>query len=174
MQTELKKLQKEIGITFIYVTHDQEEALTMSDKIIVMNQGLIQQIGSPVDIYNEPSNVFVADFIGEGNIFSGIMIEDFLLSFSGKIFTCVDKGFEKNEEVDIVVRPEDVKLREISDKTKIKGVVTSVIFKGVHYEMNVSTDDFQWMVHSTKLYENGQEVSVEIDAESFHVMKKVK
>ncbi|NCC81617.1 MAG: ABC transporter ATP-binding protein [Clostridia bacterium] len=172
MQTELKKLQKEIGITFIYVTHDQEEALTMSDKIIVMNQGIIQQIGTPVDIYNEPSNVFVADFIGEGNIFSGTMLDDFILGFSGKIFDCVDKGFSKNEEVDIVVRPEDVKLREVSEKTKIKGVVTSVIFKGVHYEMNVSTDDFQWMVHSTKLYENGQEVSVEIDPESFHVMKK--
>lgn len=172
MQTELKKLQKEIGITFVYVTHDQEEALTMSDKIIVMNSGVIQQIGTPVDIYNEPSNVFVADFIGEGNIFSGVMIDDFLLGFSNKIFDCVDKGFSRGEEVDIVVRPEDVILGEINGNTKINGIVTSVIFKGVHYEMNVSTEDFEWMVHSTKLYETGQKVSIEIDPESFHVMKK--
>ncbi len=173
MQTELKKIQKEIGITFIYVTHDQEEALTMSDKIIVMNQGTIQQIGTPVDIYNEPSNVFVADFIGEGNIFPGVMIEDYLLEFNNKTFECVDKGFSRNEEVDIVVRPEDIILNKISEKTKISGVVTSVIFKGVHYEMNVSTEGFEWMVHSTKMYEAGQEVSIEIEPESFHVMKRL-
>lgn len=172
MQVELKKIQREIGITFIYVTHDQEEALTMSDKIIVMNQGVIQQIGSPVDIYNEPSNVFVADFIGEGNIFSGVMLEDYVLEFSNKVFECVDKGFGLGEEVDIVVRPEDIILNGVSDETKIKGQITSVIFKGVHYEMNVSTEDFEWMVHSTKFFEIGQEVSILIEPESFHVMKR--
>lgn len=172
MQMELKRIQREIGITFIYVTHDQEEALTMSDKIIVMNDGFIQQIGTPVDIYNEPSNIFVADFIGEGNIFPGVMLEDYILEVNNNIFDCVDKGFAKGEEVDIVVRPEDIELREISDQMKIKGVVTSVIFKGVHYEMNVSTKDYEWMVHSTKLFEVGQEVSIDIDPESFHVMKK--
>lgn len=174
MQTELKRIQMEVGITFIYVTHDQEEALTMSDQIIVMNEGIIQQIGSPIDIYNEPSNVFVADFIGEGNIFSGLMLEDYLLSFNDVVVDCVDFGFEKNEEVDIVVRPEDVELKPLTDDAKIIGVVESLVFKGVHYEMIVATEDFDWMVHSTRSYEPGQKLALEIEPENYHVMKKVK
>lgn len=174
MQIELKRIQKEIGITFIYVTHDQEEALTMSDQIIVMNEGVIQQIGTPIDIYNEPSNVFVADFIGEGNIFPGIMLDDYLLSFNDIVVDCVDFGFAKNEEVDIVVRPEDVELRTLDADSKIVGKVESVVFKGVHYEMLVATKDFNWMVHSTRLYEPGQELAIEIEPENYHVMKKVK
>lgn len=173
MQIELKRIQKEIGITFIYVTHDQEEALTMSDQIIVMNEGVIQQIGTPIDIYNEPSNVFVADFIGEGNIFPGIMLEDYILSFNDIVVDCVDFGFAKNEEVDIVVRPEDVELRSPDKDSKILGRVQSVVFKGVHYEMIVATKDFDWMVHSTRLYEPGQELAIEIEPENYHVMNKV-
>ena len=137
MQIELKKIQKRLGITFIYVTHDQEEALTMSDRVVVMNGGVIQQIGSPQDIYNEPANAFTADFIGQSNIVPGIMHEDFLVSFAGKKYTCVDKGFEKDEFVDIVVRPEDIKFGAPSEDV-ICGVVSNVTFKGVHYEMTVS------------------------------------
>ena len=132
MQTELKKIQKKLGITFIFVTHDQEEALTMSDKIIVMNKGKIQQMGTPQDIYNEPENSFVAKFIGESNIFDGVMLEDFKVKFCDRVFDCVDKGFDNNEEVEIVIRPEDVKMVNI-ENGMLKGKVTSVVFKGVHY-----------------------------------------
>ena len=171
MQTELKKLQKELGITFIYVTHDQEEALTMSDQIIIMNEGIIQQIGSPEDIYNEPRNIFVADFIGESNIFPGKMLGDYQLEYAGKIFACVDKGFAPGEAVDIVVRPEDVKLKDPTDSCQLSGLVTSVIFKGVHYEMHVETPAGDtWLVHSTRLFEPGRHVALSISPESFHVM----
>ncbi|MDZ7543621.1 TOBE domain-containing protein, partial [Clostridium perfringens] len=133
MQIELKRIQQRLGITFIFVTHDQEEALTMSDTIIVMNKGKIQQMGSPEDIYNEPANAFVADFIGESNILTGTMLEDFKVEFCSKTFECVDKGFEKNELIDVVIRPEDIKIVS-SDKGMLKGTVKSIIFKGVHYE----------------------------------------
>ena len=136
MQLELKKIQKRLGITFIFVTHDQEEALTMSDTIIVMNKGKIQQMGSPEDIYNEPSNAFVADFIGESNILDGVMLEDYKVKFCNRIFDCVDKGFNKDELIDVVIRPEDIKIVDANDGM-LKGMVKSIIFKGVHYEMEV-------------------------------------
>lgn len=171
MQMELKTMQRELGITFIYVTHDQEEALTMSDKIIVMNQGDIQQIGSPIDIYNEPENAFVADFIGESNILEGTMHEDFLVSFAGRKYECVDRGFALEEEVDVVIRPEDIDLVEPSDQY-LEGLVESVVFKGVHYEMHVLAFDRTWLVHSTKETKEGAKVGLSIKPNDIHIMHK--
>ncbi len=173
MQIELKRIQQSLEITFIYVTHDQEEALTMSDTVVVMNKGDIQQIGSPVDIYNEPINAFVADFIGESNILDGLMIEDKLVEISGREFECVDGGFGDNVPVDVVIRPEDIKLVS-TDKAKINGVVESVIFKGVHYEMMVESYDYKWTVHSTKAAEPGSSVGLKFGPSDIHIMKKMK
>ncbi|HBJ1650566.1 spermidine/putrescine ABC transporter ATP-binding protein [Clostridium botulinum] len=171
MQIELKKIQQEVGITFIFVTHDQEEALTMSDTIIVMNKGVIQQMGSPEDIYNEPANAFVADFIGESNILTGIMIDDFNVEFCNKRFNCVDKGFEKLESIDVVIRPEDIKIVE-AEKGMLKGIVKSIMFKGVHYEMQVEVDDFTFILHNTKSADVDNEIGLDIFPEDIHIMKK--
>ncbi|KKY02468.1 spermidine/putrescine ABC transporter ATP-binding protein [Paraclostridium benzoelyticum] len=172
MQMELKKIQKKLGITFVFVTHDQEEALTMSDKIIVMNKGKIQQMGTPQDIYNEPENSFVARFIGESNIFDGIMIEDYLVEFCGKKFKCVDKDFEKNENIEVVIRPEDVKMVE-PEKGMLKGKVTSVLFKGVHYEIEVNENGRMWILHNTQSAQVGSELGLDIYPEDIHIMRKV-
>ena len=172
MQLELKKIQKKLGITFIYVTHDQEEALTMSDEIIVMNNGKIQQKGTPIDIYNEPENAFVASFIGESNIIDGIMQRDFLVEFAGTTFECLDKGFDEFEFVDVVIRPEDIKFD--NEKGKIEGVVNSVVFKGVHYEMRISAADYDWIVHSTTMEPVGSKVYLDFYPNDIHIMKKVK
>lgn len=171
MQIELKKIQKEVGITFVFVTHDQEEALTMSDTIIVMNKGVIQQMGTPQDIYNEPANAFVADFIGESNIIDGVMLKDFEVEFCGRKFECVDKGFETNEPVDIVIRPEDIKMVD-AQNGMLKGHVTSVVFKGVHYEMTVVTDDFEFILHNTKSAQVDSTIGLDIYPEDIHIMKK--
>lgn len=171
MQYELIRLKNELGITFIYVTHDQEEALTMSDTIVVMNQGYIQQMGSPEDIYNEPQNAFVADFIGESNIIEGIMIQDHLVQILGAKFDCVDTGFGQNKPVDVVIRPEDVDLVE-PEKGTITGVVTHLIFKGVHYEMEVQANGFEWLVHSTDLFPVGQKVGIHVDPFDIQIMNK--
>lgn len=170
MQIELKQIQKRVGITFVFVTHDQEEALTMSDKIVVLNNGHIQQIGTPVDIYNEPINAFVADFIGESNIIKGKMLEDFKVNFLGRDFVCVDKGFEENEDIEIVIRPEDIVLRS-KDKGMLNGIVESLVFMGVHYEMQIRAEGFSFLVHSTRFAEVGSEVGLEIDADSIHIMR---
>ena len=163
MQYELIRLKNELGITFIYVTHDQEEALTMSDTIVVMNQGYIQQIGSPEKIYNEPENAFVADFIGDSNIIGGIMIEDKLVEILSARFPCVDTGFGTNRPVDVVIRPEDIILSSPADG-RLKGTVTHLIFKGVHYEMEVTTPDgYEWLVHSTGMYPVGTQVGIDVD-----------
>lgn len=172
MQIELKNMQKRVGITFIYVTHDQEEALTMSDTIVVMDKGVIQQIGTPVDIYNEPNNAFVAEFIGESNIVDGIMHEDFLVEFSGRKFPCVDKGFQNGEDIEVVIRPEDIEIVSEAEGS-LKGIVTSVTFKGVHYEMMVDSGDFQWMIHSTIMKPVGTEIGMDVLPENIHIMKKV-
>ena len=172
MQMELKKIQKKLGITFVFVTHDQEEALTMSDKIIVMNKGKIQQMGTPQDIYNEPENSFVARFIGESNIFDGIMLEDYLVEFCGKKFKCVDKDFEKNENIEVVIRPEDVKMVEL-EKGMLKGKVTSVLFKGVHYEIEVNENGRMWILHNTQSAQVGSELGLDIYPEDIHIMRKV-
>ncbi len=171
MQMELKNIQQRTGITFVYVTHDQEEALSMSDTVVVMDNGEIQQIGSPQDIYNEPENAFVADFIGESNIVDGVMHEDYLVSFSGKKFRCLDTGFEKNEPVDIVVRPEDVDVVSV-EQGMLTGVVTSVTFKGVHYEIIVDIGGFKWMIQTTDYVENGASIGLYIEPDAIHVMKK--
>ncbi|ACL20607.1 spermidine/putrescine ABC transporter ATPase subunit [Desulfitobacterium hafniense DCB-2] len=173
MQLELKRIQQRLGITFIFVTHDQEEALTMSDTVVVMNEGKIQQIGSPIDIYNEPKNVFVADFIGESNILDGVMLQDFLVHFHGRRFDCLDKGFSANEGVDVVIRPEDLKL-VAAEEGMLTGEVQSVVFKGVHYEMMIQSSEFCWMVHSTQMEEVGNEVGLKILPNDIHIMKKVK
>ncbi|HEY8363679.1 MAG TPA: spermidine/putrescine ABC transporter ATP-binding protein [Tissierellaceae bacterium] len=173
MQMELKNMQKRVGITFIYVTHDQEEALTMSDTIVVMDKGIIQQIGTPVDIYNEPKNAFVAKFIGESNIIDGIMHEDYVVEFSGKKFKCIDKGFNKEELVDVVIRPEDLEIVP-PEEGALRGVVQSVTFKGVHYEMIVKAKDFDWMIHSTIMKPVGTEIGMTVLPENIHIMKKVK
>ncbi|WP_035378361.1 spermidine/putrescine ABC transporter ATP-binding protein [Fervidicella metallireducens] len=173
MQIELKKMQQKLGITFIFVTHDQEEALTMSDTIVVMKDGMIQQIGTPEDIYNEPKNAFVAEFIGESTIVDGIMIEDFLVEFSGTSFECVDKGFNNNENVDVVIRPEDIKLVSL-EEGMLKGIVESVTFKGVHYEMMIKSDKQEFKVHSTKMEPVGTKVGLRIDPNDIHIMKKVR
>ncbi len=171
MQVELKNIQKRMGITFIYVTHDQQEALSMSDTIVVMNGGKIQQIGTPIDIYNEPKNAFVADFIGESNILDGIMLNDFKAKFSGAVFQCLDKGFAVNESVDIVVRPEDVDVVPVEEGT-ISGVITSNTFKGVHFEMIVDIDNFKWMIETTDYYPVGTRIGIQIEPDAIHVMKK--
>ncbi|MBR3932425.1 MAG: ABC transporter ATP-binding protein [Clostridia bacterium] len=171
MQLELKNMQRELGITFLYVTHDQEEALTMSDTIVVMKEGTIQQIGTPTDIYNEPKNAYVADFIGESNIISGIMKEDFLVNIFNTDFECVDTGFEKDEPVDVVIRPEDVYILE-ADKGKVSGIVESVLFKGVHYEMVIESNGFKWLVHDTAKFDVGKEVSLLVKPFDIHIMKK--
>ncbi|MDM0447484.1 ABC transporter ATP-binding protein [Clostridium perfringens] len=171
MQIELKKIQQKLGITFIFVTHDQEEALTMSDTIVVMNKGEIQQMGSPEDIYNEPANSFVAKFIGESNIVDGIMLDDFKVEFGGKIFDCVDKGFEKNEAIEVVIRPEDFEMVKY-ENGMLKGTVTSIIFKGVHYEIEVKNENHTWILHNTKHAEIGSKIGLSLDPESIHIMKK--
>lgn len=171
MQLELKNMQKELGITFVYVTHDQEEALTMSDKIIIMNHGEIQQIGSPTDIYNEPENRFVADFIGESNIYDGIMIKDYLVHFADLEFVCVDSGFGNDTLVDVVIRPEDVKLLGPGEG-QLNGIVKSVVFKGVHYEMIIKESSREWMVHSTDKVDEGVNVGIQIDPDDIHIMEK--
>ncbi len=172
MQIELKKIQKEVGITFIFVTHDQEEALSMSDTVVVMNNGVIQQIGTPVDIYNEPENRFVANFIGESNIIEGVMIRDCLVEFDGFEFDCVDKGFKDREEVEVVLRPEDLDIVK-PEEAKLKGVVTSVVFKGVHYEILIQTDKREYKVHTTEFYDVGLKVGIRFGEEDVHVMYKM-
>ena len=171
MQYELIRLKNELGITFLYVTHDQEEALTMSDSIVVMNQGYIQQIGTPEDIYNEPVNAFVADFIGDSNIIDGIMLEDRMVEILGTRFPCVDEGFGKNQPVDVVIRPEDVELVAPEDGI-IQGVVSSIIFKGVHYEIEVKANGFEWLVHTTKLHEVGSQVGIQVIPFNIQIMHK--
>ena len=171
MQQELKKIQKATGITFVFVTHDQEEALTMSDTIVVMSEGRIQQIGTPIDIYNEPENAFVADFIGESNILDGVMIEDYKVHFSSHVFDCVDKGFAPKEPVDVVVRPEDVDITT-EEKGMLKGVVTSVTFMGVHYEVIVDIGGFKWMIQTTDFVDVDEHIGLSIDPDAIHIMKK--
>ncbi len=171
MQKELRRIQCQLGITFIFVTHDQEEALTMSDRVVVMNKGKIQQIGTPQDIYNEPENAFVADFIGESNILDGVMRADFKAEFSGHTFECLDKGFEKDENVDVVVRPEDVDIVS-ADKGMLTGVVTSVDFLGVHYEIIVDIGGFKWMIQTTDECFVGENVGLYIEPDAIHIMKK--
>ncbi len=173
MQQELKKLQKATGITFIFVTHDQEEALSMSDTIAVISEGKIQQIGTPIDIYNEPQNAFVADFIGESNIVDGTMLRDLMVSFSGHTFDCVDTGFDRNEPVDVVVRPEDVDI-VTPEKGMLQGVVTSVTFMGVHYEIIVDIDGFKWMIQTTDFCPEGSTIGLFIEPDAIHIMKKSK
>ena len=172
MQMELKAMHKSLGITFVYVTHDQEEALTISDTIVVMSEGKIQQIGTPVDIYNEPANSFVADFIGESNILNGTMVDDKLVEFAGVQFECVDEGFGQNVPVDVVVRPEDWYIFADSDASQISGVVTSSIFKGVHYEMVVEANGYEFIVQDYHHFEVGQKVGLLIKPFDIHIMKK--
>lgn len=169
MQFELKRIQEQVGITFIYVTHDQEEALSMSDTVVVMKDGAVQQIGTPTDIYNEPKNAFVASFIGESNIIRGRFVEDKLISFYGREFQCVDKGFEKNAPVQIVIRPEDVELKPGRDDL-LQGKVISTVFKGVHYEMILEVEGEKWMVQSTVAREPDEVVGIYIEPNNFHVM----
>ena len=171
MQVELKKIQKSTGITFVFVTHDQEEALSMSDTIVVMSEGKIQQIGSPMDVYNEPVNAFVADFIGESNILDGVMLEDFRVKFAGHTFQCLDKGFAPNEAVDVVVRPEDVDI-VAPEKADLRGVVTSVTFLGVHNELIVDIEGFKWMIQTTDFVAEGEKIGIELEPDAIHIMKK--
>ena len=171
MQYELIRLKNELGITFIYVTHDQEEALTMSDNIVVMNQGYIQQMGTPEKIYNEPENAFVADFIGESNIIDAVMVKDRLVEILGTKFACVDEGFGTNRPVDVVIRPEDVDLLKPGEGT-LEGVVSHMIFKGVHYEMEVMAGGFEWLVHSTDMFPVGTKVSIHVDPYDIQIMNK--
>ncbi len=171
MQVELKNIQKQLGITFIYVTHDQEEALSMSDVVVVMADGKVQQIGTPTDIYNEPENAFVADFIGESNIVDGVMLEDLKVKFSGHTFDCVDKNFGKNEAVDVVVRPEDVDVVDV-EKGMLTGVVTSVTFKGVHWEIIVDIGGFKWMIQTTDYVAENEKIGLFIEPDAIHIMKK--
>lgn len=171
MQKELRRIQRQLGITFVFVTHDQEEALTMSDRVVVMNKGQIQQIGTPQDIYNEPENAFVADFIGESNILDGVMHDDFVAEFSGHVFECLDKDFDKGESVDVVVRPEDVDIVPV-EKGMLKGVVTSVDFLGVHYEIIVDIGGFKWMIQTTDECFVGDNVGLYIEPDAIHIMKK--
>ena len=173
MQVELKRMQQALGITFVYVTHDQTEALTMSDTIVIMKDGVIQQIGRPKDIYNEPKNVFVADFIGESNIIASIMPEDYKVRMNGVTYTCVDAGFGKNVEVDAVVRPEDIDIVPI-ETGMVKGTVTSVVFMGVHYEVCVDCGGYEWVVHTTEETTVGAKVGIEIPPDAIHIMKKTR
>lgn len=172
MQIELLDMQRRVGITFIYVTHDQEEALTMSDTIVVMNKGHIQQVGSPQDIYNEPTNRFVADFIGESNIIEAIMLEDRKVRFDDHTFDCVDTGFETNEPVDVVIRPEDIRIVTNPEEGMLQGTVTSVVFKGVHYEMLIENEYREYMVHRTMMFPEGSRVGMNIQPHDIHVMKR--
>jgi spermidine/putrescine transport system ATP-binding protein len=171
MQVELKRIQRQLEITFIYVTHDQEEALAISDRVVVMDRGAIQQIGTPEDIYNEPENAFVADFIGESNIIDGVMIDDYMVEFCNRRFKCVDAGFGKNEPVDVVIRPEDIDIipYEIGH---IHGTVTSVTFKGVHYEFIIDVNGFKWLIQSTDYHARGSDVAFVIHPEDIHIMRK--
>ena len=171
MQVELKKIQKQTGITFVFVTHDQEEALSMSDTVVVMSEGKIQQIGTPIDIYNEPQNAFVADFIGESNILDGIMLEDYKVAFSGQTFPCLDKDFGKNVPVDVVVRPEDVDIVPV-EQGQLTGTVTEVTFKGMHYDIIVDFKGFKWLIQTTDFSPVGARIGVKIDPDGFHIMKK--
>ena len=171
MQRELKNIQVQTGITFVYVTHDQEEALSMSDTIVVMADGKIQQIGSSTDIYNEPENAFVADFIGESNILDGVMLDDYKVRFSGHMFDCVDKGFSPKESVDVVVRPEDVDIVSV-EKGMLRGKVTSVTFKGVHWEIIVDIDNFKWMIQTTDYCAPDSDIGIYIEPDAIHIMKK--
>ena len=171
MQNELKRIQQAMGITFIYVTHDQEEALSMSDTVVVMDKGRIQQIGTPEDIYNEPKNAFVADFIGESNILDGVMLEDRLVKFFGRRFKCVDSGFEKNEPVDVVIRPEDIDIVP-PDAGHLCGTVTSVTFKGVHYDTIVDFKGFKWLIQTTDFYDVGSYIGIRLEPEDIHIMHK--
>ena len=173
MQLELKSMQQRLGITFIYVTHDQEEALTMSDTIVVLKDGVIQQIGTPADIYNEPKNPFVADFIGESNILPGIMLQDYRVQIRGMAYPCVDAGFGKNVEVDVVVRPEDIDIVP-PEQARLRGVVQSVVFMGVHYEVDVDCGGYEWIVHTTDYVAVGDEVGLSLPPDAFHVMKKTR
>ncbi len=173
MQQELKKIQQSTGITFVFVTHDQEEALSMSDTIVVLNEGKIQQIGTPIDIYNEPENAFVADFIGESNIIDGIMLENYKVSFSGHTFDCLDNGFATREPVDVVVRPEDVDIvPEVLGM--LNGVVTQVTFMGVHNEIIVDIEGFKWMIQTTESVDVGERIGISLDPDAIHIMKKSK
>ena len=171
MQAELKNIQKQTGITFIFVTHDQEEALSMSDTIVVMSGGRIQQIGTPIDIYNEPVNAFVADFIGESNIVDGVMLADRRVSFSGHTFDCLDAGFDKNEPVDVVIRPEDVDIVP-AEKGMLRGVVTSVTFMGVHYEIIVDIKGLKWMIQTTDFVDVDNQIGIYLEPDAIHIMKK--
>ncbi len=171
MQNELKNIQSKTGITFIYVTHDQEEALSMSDTVVVMENGQIQQIGSATDIYNEPENAFVADFIGESNIVDGVMISDYKVRFSGHTFDCVDKGFDKNQPIDVVVRPEDVDVVS-PEKGMLEGTVTSVTFKGVHWEIIVDINGFKWMIQTTDFVAENEHIGLYIEPDAIHIMNK--
>ena len=171
MQYELIRLKNELGITFIYVTHDQEEALTMSDTVVVMNEGRIQQIGTPQDIYNEPKNAFVADFIGESNIIDGIMHEDRVVGMYGKKFPCLDGGFQPNEPVDVVIRPEDIDIVPV-EQGQLTGTVTEVTFKGMHYDIIVDFKGFKWLIQTTDFSPVGARIGVKIDPDGFHIMKK--
>ena len=173
MQVELKRMQQRLGITFIYVTHDQEEALTMSDTIVVLKDGVIQQIGTPADIYNEPKNPFVADFIGESNIVPGIMLQDYRVQIRGAAYECVDAGFGRNVEVDVVVRPEDIDIVP-PEQARLRGVVQSVVFMGVHYEVDVDCGGYEWVVHTTDYVAVGDEVGLSLPPDAFHVMKKTR
>ena len=173
MQIELKRIQQQVGITFIYVTHDQEEALTMSDTIVVMDKGSIQQIGTPEDIYNEPKNAFVADFIGESNIIDGIMLEDNLVKMYGKKFPCLDGGFAPNEPVDVVIRPEDIDIVPV-EQGQLTGTVTSVTFKGMQYDIIVDFKGFKWLIQTTDYSPEGARIGIKIDPDGIHIMKKSK
>ena len=171
MQTELKNIQKSLGISFIYVTHDQEEALSMSDTVVVMDNGEIQQIGSPQDIYNEPKNAFVADFIGESNILDGVMLKDYLVEFFGRKFSCLDSGFAEGEAVDVVIRPEDIDIVE-PVRGHLTGTVTAVTFKGVHYETIVDFKGFKWLIQTTDYYPVDTVIGIVLNPEDIHIMKK--
>lgn len=171
MQIELKNIHKRTGITFVYVTHDQEEALSMSDTIVVMNEGRIQQIGTPQMIYNEPKNAFVADFIGESNIIKGRMLKDYSVDFANHVFECLDKGFEQNEEIDVVVRPEDIKLVS-AENAMISGIVKSVTFKGVHFEIMVESQGLVWTIHNTEMAEVGATLYMALNPNDIHIMKR--
>ena len=171
MQIELKRIQQQVGITFIYVTHDQEEALTMSDTIVVMDKGSIQQIGTPEDIYNEPKNAFVADFIGESNIIDGIMPEDNVVQMYGRRFPCLDGGFAPNEAVDVVIRPEDIDIVPV-EQGQLTGTVTSVTFKGMQYDIIVDFKGFKWLIQTTDHCPEGSRIGIKIDPDGIHVMKK--
>ena len=173
MQNELKNMQKKLGITFIYVTHDQEEALSMSDTVVVMNEGTIQQIGKPTDIYNEPQNAFVADFIGESNIIDGRMLRDYRVRFAGREFECLDSGFAQGEAVDVVIRPEDVDIVP-GDAGQLTGTITSVTFRGVHFEIIVDVQGFKWMIQTTDEHKEGENVRLFVEPDAIHIMKKSK